>query len=63
MTAVLWALVTFTGFSIAYTAPDDPAQLWGGSAVTAVAFFLLVCKIAGVRARDVTGAVRRAWRW
>jgi hypothetical protein len=63
MTAVFWAFLTFAGFSLAYTEPADQAQLWGWSALTAVAFFLLVCKIAGTRARDVVAAVRRSWRW
>jgi hypothetical protein len=63
MTAVFWAFLTFAGFSLAYTASGDPAQQWGGFALAAVAFFLLVCKIAGVRVRDVSAALRRSWRW
>jgi hypothetical protein len=63
MAAVFWAFLAFTGFSLAWTAPDDPAQQWAGFALAAVAFFLLFCRIAGTRVRDVPGAVRRSWRW
>lgn len=63
MAAMFWAFLTFTSGAIAYTASGDPDWQWGGFALAAVAFFLLVCKIAGVRVRDVSGAVRRSWRW
>jgi hypothetical protein len=63
MAAVFWAFLTFAGFSLAYMAPADTGQQWGGSGLAVVAFAFLVCKIAGVRVRDVAGAVRRAWRW
>jgi hypothetical protein len=63
MAAMFWAFLTFAGFSLAYTAPADTRQQWGGSGLAVVAFAFLVCKIAGVRVRDVAGAVRRAWRW